>query len=673
MESAPQPKDYSQETALAQRVIRIFGYEGLSIEVREGAGWQTQHTGDQIKMIVDPTMLQPKAIKDASGNELPAGTEVPEQYSVYGIAHELGHVDDYIQPEMSFEDEVRLKPSEKFFWNILDDSVINRRLRNIPLLNNLTEEIYRDMLFPKDDYDKLPKHIQFMYGWLLRNVTPSRQATFSPEVTQALNDLAQLKLGKGFRKYDIYRSLSHPDTTFVKRRDIARQYVWPVYEAFLEEDIEGGQQDPDQQNQQNNSSNNSNGGQGGQSSNTQSSDGSSGSSSAGSGSSQGNSGEPGSNGEGSSGQEEQWEEVYEAYADASHCGEHQKDDDEETGAGQGDGEEDHENDPHQAIKEAGKAIRQIQEIGTEAMDPSGSKPEKASGSLPSRQAGEGAGGIAAELQLSPDDAAAYQAVVEQYRTQIHEVARVFQQLTVPSVEYTSPRYRRQSSTDGLKLSPRDLFQVVVAQHSSIDPAVWKPVESITKREGYSFNGLDIHLLVDSSGSMSGVKANSAAACSVILMEGLASARRLVERYSPRAPKPDVRLQVILFGSDARSVVPLNTEVQPRDKGRAFTTVRDAASGSTIVSGALRMTTNTAHKFPQRTQLVYVITDGDFHDRSAALSQVQNPGQNYFLYEYILQSPGTTPITSNASHISRPAELPAALNKQLRVIAAKFLS
>lgn len=652
MDIEPKPRDYSEETALAQRVARIFGYDGLIIDVKPGAGWQTIRGENDITLVVDPDMLQPQTLKDASGGELPADTKAPEQYSIYGIAHELGHVDDFIQPESDLEEAKKMKPSEHFFWNLLDDGVINNRLRNIPLLNSLTDEVYKDMLFPRDDYAQMPKHTQLMYGWLLRNVTPNRSVTFSGDVTQALDGLSAVEVGG--QQYDLYRTLTHPDTDYGKRREIAKEHILPIYESFLEEDRQQqqDQQSDQDQNQQSNPSdepNSSDSSQGGSGESQESSqqDASSG-------------GQPSQGDSASGGQPTDWDEIYDAYGEASHCGhkEHHEEKDHDHSSG------DAEQDPHDAIKEAADAIKEAKQ---EQADQDASAQQ-----VQGNQAGEGAGSIAAELQLSLADAIEYQKVVERYRTQIQEVAKVLQQLTVPSVEYTSPRYQRRADTSGLKLSPRDLFQVVVAHHTNVDPAVWKPVETISKKEGYSFNGLDIHLVIDSSGSMQGAKADTAAACSVILMEGLASARRIVQRYNTRAPKPDVRLQVVLFGSGAQVVAPLGHETEAKDKGVTFTTVRDAASGSTYVADALKLTVANGKAHPERTQLVYLITDGDFHDRTNATNELKDTGANYFLYQYVLLSPHTTPITTQSAHLNNPNEMPNHMNKQLRVLASRFL-
>lgn len=668
------PEDYSEHRALAQRVARIFGYDGLNIEVQPGAGWQTIRTDRDITLVVDPTMLQPQTIKDASGADLPPDTQPPEQYAVYGNAHELGHIDDFMQPEAEDEFKAKVPPSEHFFWNLLDDGVINNRLRNVPLLNSLTDEIYRDMLFPRDDYRHLPKHVQFAYGWLFRTVIPKRVIALDEKVTAALDGLKAVKIQGNH--YDLYRTLVHPATSYGRRHEIAREHVLPIYNDFLEEDRQN-KQDQDQSytdssSQASDQSEQSSGGSSsesnpqnqGRSENDDQGSSESDNESTG----QGSQAEPGLEEQAGQGEDssapQNWDEIYESYKKASHCGQHEHHDDASDSDAGGDDHGNESTDPHRAIREAAEALRDIQQQATSESGQEQGSPEVGS-------ATDQAGSIAAELELSPDDATAYQQVVERYRREIQEVAKVLQQLAIPSIEYMSPRYRRQPAANGLKLSSRELFQVVVAHHSDIDPVIWKPVETVARKEGLTFNGLDIHLVGDASVSMEGEKAQAAAACSVMLMEGLASARRMIERYNPSAPKPDVRLQLVLFGSSMQLVTPLSHEIQPKDKGVAFTTIRDAASGATYVADALDLTIANAKTNPERTQLVYLITDGSFSDTPAAKEVLKQAGSNYFLYQYVLLSPSTSPIVPTAQHLSRPDQLPPALNKQLKALAARF--
>lgn len=656
MEQLQPRADYTKEERLAERVSRIFGYDGLSIRVIPGAGWKTEISQKGVALVVDPDMLTPTTLKDASGADLPPGSTLPDGYSLYGITHELGHIDDYMHAKN--ETEVTISPSEDFFWNVLDDGVINRRLRNIPLINGITDEVYKNKLFTKDNYSGKDKHIQFMYGWLLRNVTPKRHIEYSPDVERALDGLKKVDING--HKYNLYDLLSDVSTSVQLRRAIARKYILPIYESFRQADKnknnqnsdgsgDGKKSNPDQQ-----------------PSNGQNHDASSGDSQGtqdGTGESNGDS----SNDKDDTDDDTRLNQTYQDYKNASPCGEisHRSEESSKTNQSADDKDKDGDSStPDEALKEAAGALANIR-----ANKNAGStNHDKEQSVLTST----GAGSIAAELELSIEDAEKYKDVIDKYRPEIYSVSKIFQQLTVPSIEYTSPRYQNLTSTLGSKISPRHLFQVAVANNSNIDPLIWKTVETISKKSGFSFNGLDIHFVVDASGSMSGEKAHSAAACSVILMEGLATARRFIERHNPQAPKPDVRIQVSLFGSSSRIVAPLSYDPKPKDKGIAFTTVMAAASSSTIVSGALENVAQLGRAYPLRTQLALIITDGNFSDTSKAASIVGTANSNVFFHQYIVQSPSTSPITKNYSYIGTPTELPKAMNINIKILAQKLL-
>ncbi|MDB5185236.1 MAG: hypothetical protein JWN38_1044 [Candidatus Saccharibacteria bacterium] len=640
---SPDPNiDHTDITELANRVARIFGYDGLAVEVRPGQGWATQRSENSIKLIVDPVMLSNPPEADATGK--PLATDRPaasEAESVYGICHELGHIEDYLHPSASYDKLSKQTPADQFFWNILDDSVINTRLRNVPMLNGLTNAVYENTLFPEDDLTTEPKHAQFMHGLLLRSVTPQRQITLSPDVTEALEGLESVRLGKLSRRtYDLYDTLSDYDTDLPTRRALATKHILPIYRDFLEED---------KQKQQGDSGNS---GQQGQSS------------------ADGNAGGPGDpsdpsvgGGDGSS-----FDGIYEAYADATRCSGHDHGDNDGTESSDQQSKDAGKDDAHKAIEAAAQEMRD--------KDKSAASDDKSTAGeaddLGRDQANnQNAGTIAAELNIAVHDAAVYAALLNKLRPQIKEVSEIFQKLAVPSIEYTSPRYRKNSSAFGSKLSPRDLFRVIVASQSEEDPIIWRPVETISKKEGYTFNGLDVTLVVDVSGSMRGSKAENAAACNVLLTEGLEAARRAITIRNPRAPKPDVRLGAIIFGSSHRVTLPLGHQPEPKAKGQTFSTIRAAVSSSTLVAGALKETVTQAAKNPLRTQLVFLITDGAFGDTASATQVLRQAASNYYLFQYILQAPGVSAITPNVRHFDDAGQLPANLKGQLKKIADRL--
>ncbi|MFO0970727.1 MAG: vWA domain-containing protein [Candidatus Saccharimonadales bacterium] len=96
-------------------------------------------------------------------------------------------------------------------------------------------------------------------------------------------------------------------------------------------------------------------------------------------------------------------------------------------------------------------------------------------------------------------------------------------------------------------------------------AVWQPVVRSAARQDVAFGGLDVHLVVDVSGSMaSGGKAQCAADTALCLTEGLQLARYKVAQDSTQYQQPDVRVQITAFGSGAEVLSPLSQR-QPDHK------------------------------------------------------------------------------------------------------------
>ncbi len=598
-----------------ERVARIFGYGNVSIDVAPGRGWATRRDGDKITLQIDPEMLAHPPEKDATGTDLPDSVELPRDYTTYACAHEIGHVEDIIDRiERGYESddiyETSQNPAEHFFHNIIDDSVINQRLKKVPMFRGITNELYENVLFPDDNLSKGPKHVQFMQGWLLDSVTPEREVHVDSDVREALDKLREVALEGSSKSVDLREELARRTTDIARRRELAEKHIYPIYKGFMEEDNQS-QDDPDD-NQQHSEQN------GGA------------------------------------------EENYEGYHNAMPCGGHDNHQD-HTHNEQDEGSSDNAHESgsvNEALNDLAQAIIDINEEKEQVQAKIGEAAVKNAD-----DESFGIGTLAEELQISDEDAQAYRNVLNTYRAMIQNVGQIFQALTVPSSEYTRPIASKNILDRGHRLAQSRLFDVAIAQHASREPIVWNPVESTKRREGLNFNGVDIHLLVDVSGSMQGRNATVASECSVVLMEGLEAAKRDIIRNNPTANKPDVRLGVILFGSDSKEVVTLSVHPNPVEKGRAFTTIRSADSGSTLVSVALNRVVKARRKFPKRTQVVFLITDGGFGDVYDADDIARSIKDNAYIFQYILGGQGT-PITKHVRNIETIHELPKILHKDL---------
>jgi uncharacterized protein YegL len=611
-------------TDTVRRVGRIFGYDGLNIEVTEGKGWATRRDPNGLTLMVDPTMLMPQEIKSVHGATLPDYV-VPEKYTMYGTAHELGHIEDFIHPSSTI-DSLQQNDSDRFFWNVVDDGVINSRLRDIPLLDSLTNQIYEDMLFPDTNFTELPKHIQLMYGYLTRAVTPERDYSVDADVKASLDGLETVIAPDG-SALNFYDALADIDTSLPQRRELTKEVLKPLYEQFRTDDA-----DQESSNQSIASANANRGG---------------------------------------ASIPKSWQEAYEKYTEGTGaCVGHDHPDENNTLGGENSsnaaqaGAQTDRKSMNEAIQAAAQAAVAAQ-VAENAEDTT--KAENATESLDKI-----AGAIAAELHLAKPEALRYASAIQSLRPEILQLAETFQLLAVPSVEYTSPRYRRDPATNGGSLSHRDIYRAVIASYSAQDPVIWRPVETIAKKEGLNFSGLDISLVVDVSGSMAGEPAEVSAQCFVMLAESVEAARRTMATKHPAAPAPDVRIQTIVFGSESKVVAPIGHTINPKAKGAAFRTIEQASSGSTIVSGALQKIATQAKAQPERSQVVYLITDGEFWDYDTAHNMARQFGPNTHLLQLVIKYPAARPLTHQIAHISDPHQLPAVIYQHVHQITAQYI-
>lgn len=275
-----------------------------------------------------------------------------------------------------------------------------------------------------------------------------------------------------------------------------------------------------------------------------------------------------------------------------------------------------------------------------------------------------AGGLRAELELSPADAEAYARSLLSHVLTIRGVSEVFKKLARPTKTQQRLRPERRASLEGSSLHPVTIARVAVQQATGTPEAVWRPVSRVARREQLAFGGLDVSLLIDASASMQeGASAEAAADMALCLIEGLQLARSETQRRS--GAEPDVRTQIVLFGSDAHEVAPLRFAPLPRERAATFTTTRAANSRLTLIVPAL-------DKLPQpsgRDNLVIILSDGGFHDSDAALQKVDSLGAKTTIVQFAIGGGGDD-ISGSMRSIDDPAQLPARLLEQLKAYMRK---
>jgi hypothetical protein len=625
-ELTPGDPDFSAQDqelrTTVQELGHLFGLSGLQIEVRPGEGWKCTRRHDGITITVDPEQLvERNEVKDADSLETSWAAEVDPRYIVHTAGHELGHGKDFIDPDWRDESS---RPGDHFFWNVLDDTVIDKRLRRIPALDGITDQLYGQVLFPTDDLTDRPKHVQFMYSLLVNTVTENEPPRVDPNVAKKLHALTNHEADGEI--FDIVETLTDPRTSLRQRRSIANHFIKPLYQELLTEDQ---QKQPDQSGQSDN-------------------DGS------------GQSGDDANSSQSSS--EESFKQHYDNYEKAMHGSNHNHDDqsDEPTdgkNGGDGESQSDHSDAAHghaQQIAEALKELAADPQAQTTEQQPQQPDPahQEALTAL--------AGTVAKEMNLKSDDALKYVESLDKWGATIRQTAAVFLQLASPTISTMSPRYEARPRTEGARLHPQQLAKAAMQLASNQEQAVWQSVERRANRQAVKFGGLDVHLLVDVSGSMRGPKASCAAACSQSLLEGIQLARYMASEDDSQYTQPDVRTQVIAFGSGTDILAPLAFEPTKPQKGAVFCNLLMPDSDSTLVSGALAAVHESAIANPERETLVVIISDGVFGDYNGPTRQVSSLPDNAYVSHLLIGSGTTDYISPHHQSVNNPIMLPQAL-------------
>lgn len=602
----------------------LYGITGLEVVVKPGEGWSCQRFPNRLTITVDPLQLIERSDEEdvTVGRDGDIEQAADPRFILHTTGHELGHARDFLDPSWQ-EATVDQKPSEHFFWNVINDAVIDTRLRRVPLFDASTDELYRTVLFPGQDLTSKPKHVQLMYGILLDTVTDNPLPALDEQVLAVVASLREYQ--KGDQTFNILDILTDLRTTLAERNKIARQFIWPRYRELLKED-KRKQTSP--------------------------------------------------TGSSSSAPDDSANSEYDEYEDARH-----KNTSTDSGSGDdqaGDeftpahpSEEDSDSQGH--AEKIAKAILNPalpEETTNDDIDQPEDDPSGQGFSLFKESAEEEedteaiieelAGIVQAEMELAPGDAKIYAKSMLEQSTVIQEVAKIFMKLARPGQMITSPRYRRRSNSEGMRLHPNTMAQIALQIDSGEDQAIWQKVERRAARQEVSFNGLDFYLLVDISESMAyGGKAECAANTGLLLTEGLQLARSKAARQAAQNNQPDVRVQIIAFGSDTSVLCELTPEPTGQQKGKAYNNLLHPTSGSTLVNGALNIVQTNATQNPERDNLVFIVSDGDFGDFEAAETSVGTMPQSVHVAHFVIGEFNRF-ISPNHEAVPDPSVLPEKL-------------
>ncbi|MDR0584383.1 MAG: VWA domain-containing protein [Treponema sp.] len=242
------------------------------------------------------------------------------------------------------------------------------------------------------------------------------------------------------------------------------------------------------------------------------------------------------------------------------------------------------------------------------------------------------------LRLDTADARRYAASLVRWRPVIRRIAELFLALASPSEVLLSPRYDHSARPEGFRLHPLRINQAAIQQASGTPHAIWQPLKRSGRRQDLSFGGLDVYLLTDISASMEGEKARCAADTALCLIEGLQMASYMA-RNKNRLKRPDVRIELTAFGAAFDVVCPLSYEPAGEQKGKLFLSLRNANSKGTYISGALDSIRQSAQKNDCRKKLVFIVSDGRFHDPDEAGQAARSLGPDIHIKQIFIRAEG----------------------------------
>jgi len=161
-----------------------------------------------------------------------------ESESMWATCHEIEHLRDWRKDPEAYADLYARTKKERrldLLYHYINDILANREEdRRFPAHRETREYLYEDKLFPRINYAKAPRHLQFIYAMLREKMLPREEVILSPEVRAAVERLKNID-GQGT---DLVLLVSDPTAAPRDRFDVIRDYIEPVYEGFFLEDME---------------------------------------------------------------------------------------------------------------------------------------------------------------------------------------------------------------------------------------------------------------------------------------------------------------------------------------------------------------------------------------------------------------------------------------------------
>lgn len=226
-----------------------------------------------------------------------------------------------------------------------------------------------------------------------------------------------------------------------------------------------------------------------------------------------------------------------------------------------------------------------------------------------------------EYDLPESQFAEYMQVARRNTSTINELANIIASLKSEREE-AQMSARRKASTNVGQIHPLRAALFLAKENSLTrgTPDFYDTPE-LKEKIRYEFDGLDVFFLTDCSGSMSGAKAEAASETATVMLEAL----RLLQSEAIDDLQIDdlVRISVVKFGASNAVLSPLSSQPTPKHLGQTFAAIRNANDGNTLVAAALEDTNKQleaelrANPDSKRLRLVILLSDGLFGDQSRA--------------------------------------------------------
>lgn len=160
--------------------------------------------------------------------------------TLFATTHELmAHWGELLRaPEIYLREFARVKAKGKehlgLLHNIFEDVLGNRRIvAELPFLKETRTALYKEKLFPKDDYREYSRHVQFVYSFIREMMVQGEPVIVDDEVREALDSLRAF----GAKSIDVLELVTTPSIEPRQRFELMRRIVEPVFLKLYRQDL----------------------------------------------------------------------------------------------------------------------------------------------------------------------------------------------------------------------------------------------------------------------------------------------------------------------------------------------------------------------------------------------------------------------------------------------------